>query len=252
MVAMPRFKDGAICIRHVDWSETSQVVALLTREHGKVAGVAKGAKRMSPSAVARYSGGIELLTEGEVVGIIKASAELATLTEWSLLDPHPHLRCDLAAMHLALYAADLCGAMLADHDPHPAAFEAMRTLLHGLAEARGREGLLLRFQWTLLGETGYAPDLDRARQRDLDRATFVFDCDKGTLHEDESLARDDSPSGPWRVRGQTVGALLAADRGEPDIPRDDAGRANRLLAAYVRTLLGRELPTMRVAGVTHM
>ena len=36
---MPRFKDQAICIRHFEWSETSQVVALLTQEHGKVRGL---------------------------------------------------------------------------------------------------------------------------------------------------------------------------------------------------------------------
>jgi len=251
MTAMPRFKDTAICIRHVDWSETSQVVALLTREHGKVAGVAKGAKRMSPSAVARYSGGIELLTAGEIVGIIKASAELATLTEWNLLDPHPHLRRDYEAMNLALYASDLCGAMLADHDPHPAVFDAMRTLLQGLADVAGRHALLLRFQWTLLGEAGYAPDLDLARQRDLDRVTLVFDCDKGKLHEDESLARDDSPNGPWRVRGQTVAALLAMEDGEV-ASGEDCARGNRLLGAYVRTVLGRELPTMHVAGIVHL
>ena len=56
---MSRFKDQAVCIRMIDWSETSQIVALLTREHGVLRGLAKGSKRMSPSAISRFSGGIE-------------------------------------------------------------------------------------------------------------------------------------------------------------------------------------------------
>ena len=137
---MPRFKDHAICIRHIDWSETSQVVALLTREQGKVRALAKGSKRTSPGAVARFSGGIELLTLGQAVGIIKPSTDLATLTEWDLQNPYFHLRRDLAAHETALYAADLSNALLADHDPHAGVFAALAQLLEVLAEPSRRAG----------------------------------------------------------------------------------------------------------------
>src|SRR5690606_38853363 len=99
---MPRFKDQAICIRHFDWSETSQIVALLTEQHGKIRAVAKGAKRTSPSSVQRYSGGIELLTLGQAVGLIKSSTDLANLTEWDLQEPFSHLRRNLEAQRLSL------------------------------------------------------------------------------------------------------------------------------------------------------
>ena len=133
---MPRFKDQAICIRHIDWSETSQIVALLTENHGLVRGIAKGAKRTSPSSVQRYSGGIELLTLGQTVGMIKPTAELANLTEWDLQQPYWNLRQNLKAQQLALYGADLAGAMLAEHDAHPVVFCAMRTLLGELDGGR--------------------------------------------------------------------------------------------------------------------
>ena len=42
---MPIIADTAICIRCWDFSETSQTVSLVTREHGVVRGLAKGAKR---------------------------------------------------------------------------------------------------------------------------------------------------------------------------------------------------------------
>ncbi|MBM4027044.1 MAG: DNA repair protein RecO, partial [Planctomycetes bacterium] len=38
-------KDQAICLRTVDYSETSQVVTLFARQAGKVRAIAKGSKR---------------------------------------------------------------------------------------------------------------------------------------------------------------------------------------------------------------
>ena len=42
---MASVKDIAICVRHWDWSETSQTVSILCREHGLVRAVVKGARR---------------------------------------------------------------------------------------------------------------------------------------------------------------------------------------------------------------
>lgn len=45
LAAMPPVSDDAVCIRHWDWSETSQTVSLFTRGHGLVRALAKGSKR---------------------------------------------------------------------------------------------------------------------------------------------------------------------------------------------------------------
>jgi DNA repair protein RecO (recombination protein O) len=39
-----QIKDTAICLRMVNYSETSQVVTLFTRDSGKVAAMAKGSR----------------------------------------------------------------------------------------------------------------------------------------------------------------------------------------------------------------
>ncbi len=257
---MARFRDNAVCIRLIDWSETSQIVALLTEEHGQVRGVAKGSKRTSPSSVARYSGGIELLTLGEVVGIIKPTADLATLTEWDLQQPHWHLRRDLRAQEFGLYAADLAGAMLADHDAHPRAFTALVTLLRELADAATRDAALLRFQWELLDDCGYRPELE-ADVRSGEPLTddpddhLLFDARRG------GLARAGSPNGPgetgaiggmrnatsWPTLPGTITALRRLADPNDRSPTDptDTRRANRLLCTYARAILDRQLPTMQ-------
>lgn len=259
---MPRLKDQAICIRHLDWSETSQVVVLLTQTHGKVRGLAKGSKRMSPSSVQRFSGGIELLTLGQIVMTIRPSSDLATLTEWDLQHDFYPLRHDLAAQRLALYGADLCHAMLADHDPHPRSFDAMHQLLLTLVDPARDEAhhrlSLLRFQWELLDDTGYRPELwqDVHSGGALpDAPAYTFDPKAGGMTTHQGV-------GDWRVRKATVRVLQSVASGHdknaiepaaapppvsnPAAPNPDAvRRANRLLCVYLRTILDRELPTMR-------
>ena len=250
---MPRFKEQAVCIRLIDWSETSQIVALLTAGRGKVRGLAKGSKRLSPSAIARYSGGIELLTQGQVVGLIKPTADLANITEWDLQQPYHHLRQDLHAQRLALYAADLVNAMLAEVDPHPNVFTALTDLLEALADGDDGAGAvaLLRFQWTLLADCGYRPQLGsdvHSGEPLEERRSYLFDPHAGGLTlEGNASAR--STVGPWRVRRQTIDLLRqldAADGDDTDCDAEAATRANRLLCVYARAILDRQLPTMTI------
>ena len=85
-----------------------------------------------------------MLTLGQVVAVTKRTAELATLTEWDLQDDFHTLRRDLEAQRLAMYAADLANAMLADEDAHPGAFVALSDYLHALSDKTGRPAALLR------------------------------------------------------------------------------------------------------------
>ncbi len=249
---MPRFKDQAICLRDLDWSETSQLVVLLTRDHGKVRGLAKGSRRQSPSAIARFSGGINLLNRGEAVVTTRRNTQLAAVTEWDLQDDHYALRLGLRAQRLAMYAADLCNALLADEDAHPGTFEALRVFLAALCAPAGgsAERALLAFQWAVLTDCGFRPELDRDVEADgpldaLGKApAYTFDPKLGGF-----TTRDGVGDSPWRVRRGTLGVLRrvaavggagAADRGD----EAGVGRANRLLCAYARVILDQELPTM--------
>lgn len=246
---MPRFKDQAICIRLLDWSETSQIVALLTQNHGKVRGLAKGAKRMSPGAIARFSGGIELLTQGQVLASTKATSDLATLTEWDLQQPHAHLRSDLQSLNLALYAADLASALVPELQPQPRSYEALARLLSALRMSEARPAALLQFQWDVLDDCGYKPELEHDVETGspLSGSAIWFDATAGGLRTSEP-AQASELAGPWRVRSETVALLQHLAHGglAQDETRDLATleRANRLLCVYIRALLDRQLPTM--------
>ena len=250
---MPRFEDQALCLRLIDWSETSQIVALLTREHGKLRGVAKGARRMSPGSIARFSGGLEIMTRGGVVALVKPSSDLANLTEWDLRDAYPHLRTDLASHRLGLYGADLANAILADHDPHPAAFDALANYWQALREPSEHARGLLGFQWGLLDACGYRPAVGHDARTGATMPAHPpgpvwFDPRAGGFTESSGGAfSEGAAQGPWRVRVETLACLRDLDQGTTPEAADSVTltRANRLLCAYVRVVLDRELPTMR-------
>lgn len=265
---MPTIVDQAVPIRHWDFSETSQTVSLFCREHGVVRGLAKGAKREK----ANFSGGFELLTLGQIVAIVKPSSDFATLTEWDLQDVFWGPRRYLSCHHAGLYIADLLHHAIRDHDPHPALFDALVESLRELEEPANRAGVLLRFQWRLLLETGYKPELgtNAASGSVLPEggATYGFSPAAGGLVADPAAGgpggqprakgdRGETVAGPtWRVRRETVELLRRFEgQGEPRVEGAVAGegteaavsRASRLLGAYLTWVLDRDLPTRRMA-----
>jgi DNA repair protein RecO (recombination protein O) len=240
---MPTIRDTAVCLRHWDFSETSQTVSLFTREHGVVRGLAKGAKRERGS----FSGGIDVLTRGEVVAIVKRGRDLATLTAWHLQETYRVLRRDLDANRAAFYMADLVHNMLTDHDPHPRLFDALCAGLRALATTKTIPAALLGVQWAVLEECGYRPelrcDVETGAALDEETGPLTFDAHAGGLVAGEGQGRG------WRVRVETI-ALLREVAAAADVAGGDPvvhGRANRLLAAYCREIIGREIPSLRWA-----
>jgi DNA repair protein RecO (recombination protein O) len=157
---MPPVKDQAIVLRHLDYSETSQVLACLTREHGPLRFIAKGIKRGTKKKAATI---IDLLEQGEVVFLVRpqSDTELSILTEWRQSDAHLGLRQNLPAWYAAQYAAEITAAMTQEADPHPELFDALSALLRALAAGTPVLPAILGYQCALLMTVGLWPDLTR-------------------------------------------------------------------------------------------
>lgn len=261
--SVPAAKNEAICIRHWDWSETSQTVSLFTRDLGVIRAIAKGARREK----APFSGGVELVTRGEMVAIIKPPERnpggLATLTSWDLLETFPAIRTRLSSFHAAMYMVDLVHHAVRDHDPHPGLYDALAQCLRELAGPAADQRAVLVFQWSALEETGYRPVLDRDVRtgHELKPAgTYFFSPSLGGL-----IGRDDNGGGRafpdgleagevWRVRSETIemlrglakqGSLAKDDLPRPDTdPEEVVVRSNSLLASYFRFVLGTWPPSV--------
>jgi DNA repair protein RecO (recombination protein O) len=154
-------KDQAICLRVVDYSETSQVVTLFGRLAGKIRAIAKGSKR----AKSAFEGPLEPLSFGAIVFSGSHKDQLATLTEFQPQPVRGELRRNLAALQCALLAAELLDLLTEDYDPHPVLFDHFLQFLQDLEEGRAgpeRRDIMIRlilFQFVLLHEIGLQPRL---------------------------------------------------------------------------------------------
>src|SRR5580704_15402001 len=114
---MPLVQDRCICVRKVEYSETSQILVLFARQHGLLRVIAKGAHRRTKAGASKFDGGADLLDIGQAVFTLDPARDLNTLTEWSLREGHLDLRKNLRSMYLGLYAAELVSTLSEEQDP---------------------------------------------------------------------------------------------------------------------------------------
>ncbi len=218
------------------WRETSLIIEVFTRDYGRMALVARGAKRptsqfrglVSPFAPLALSwagrGDIKNLVRAEWVG------GLAPLRGQALL--------------AAFYANELLVRMLARADPHELLFAHYLQLLRALAE--GRPDIALRgFELELLREVGYAVPLDRCIDgAGIDTAAeYLFRAESGAQRVGPRAADSAADDGVARMAGRT---LLAMARGEFDDPAV-AAESKLLLRQLIRYHLdGKPLNTRRI------
>jgi DNA repair protein RecO (recombination protein O) len=147
----------ALVVRGSDWSETSRVATLWTREFGKIRALAKGGRRLRSN----FEVAFDLLTVCRILFIRKPSG-LDLLTEAQVAERFPRLRTDLASLYLGYYVAELLADGTSDYDPHPALFDAALHVLRSLDDpGEERAGRAAWFELVWLRELGYSPQLDR-------------------------------------------------------------------------------------------
>src|SRR5512134_1804131 len=135
------------------WRETSLVVEAFTRDHGRVALVARGAKRPT----SQFRG---LLSPFNPVALSWSGRnEIKTLIRAEWLGGMQPLRGD--ALLAAFYANELLVRLLARLDPHERLFGSYVELLQALSHDARHASALRVFELDLLHDIGYAVPLDR-------------------------------------------------------------------------------------------
>ena len=149
-------KATAIVLRTSDWSESSRIATLWTRELGKVRALAKGGRRLKSS----FESGLDLLTVCSIV-LIRKSAGLDLLTEAQVARRFRRLAGDLEALYGAYFVAELLADWTTDLDPNPPVFDEAVAALDDLSQDGRRVApRVLRFTMVFLRETGFLPALD--------------------------------------------------------------------------------------------
>jgi DNA repair protein RecO (recombination protein O) len=182
----------AFVLHSYPYKETSLIIDLFTRDFGRVALIAKGAKR--PHSQLR---GV-LQTFQPLSSSWVGKSELRTLTDAEWVGGM--LPLEKTALLCGFYLNELLVKLLARDDAHPALFDHYVSTLNQLAHNEPATIVLRKFERALLKETGVAADLARctttraAVQADV---TYVVDPERGP--------RPERASDPWpRVAGKTL------------------------------------------------
>src|SRR5262245_5592267 len=232
-------KSLALVVRSTDWSETSRIATLWTRDFGKVRVLAKGGRRLKSN----FEIALDLLCVCSIVFLRKSSGGLDLLTEAQADEQFPHLRSNLTALYAGYYIAELLSDWTQEYDPHPALFDAARQALRDFGAAPERLAVrLAAFELATIQELGYRPVLDRCAEcvGGLDEDRLAFSASIGGLlcPTCQVRHRDRQPVG-----AETAGLLrqlsMPGDSWRGDWPTDAVGDLRRLLGQYITYLMGR-------------
>jgi DNA repair protein RecO (recombination protein O) len=182
----------AFVLHSYPYKETSLIIDLFTRDFGRVAVVAKGAKR--PHSKLR---GV-LQTFQPLSAAWSGKSELRTLIDAEWVGGMRPL--EKTALLCGFYLNELLVKLLARDDPHPALFDHYVSTLNQLAHDEPAQIVLRKFERALLKETGVAAELGRSTStRSLvdPAADYVVDPERGAR---EALASDTWPV----VSGKTL------------------------------------------------
>jgi DNA repair protein RecO (recombination protein O) len=149
-------KSLAIVLRLVEFSESSLVVTLYTRDFGKISALAKGARRPKGP----FESALDHLAICRVVFLRKSGDSLDLLTEAKLERRFRNRSKKLASLYSGYYIAELLGELTARGDAQVELFDlALRALdrLDGLAPI---VGVVEHFELRMLWLIGHFPLLD--------------------------------------------------------------------------------------------
>lgn len=145
----------AVCLRKVDWSETSQVLRFFTPGRGKISCVAKGAKRKKSAFLAPF----DVLCLYDLIRIEKKPGNLDILTSAERTRVFPNLPRDYKRFVAASYGAEYVDEFTQEAMPVDDLYALLVELLERLDAGMPIPDALFSFEARALAELGYGPRL---------------------------------------------------------------------------------------------
>jgi DNA repair protein RecO (recombination protein O) len=221
---------AAFLLHAYPYSETSLILEIFARDHGRLAVLARGARR--PRSALR---GVLLAFQPLELGWF-GGGEVKTLARAEWMGGCPFLRGE--GLLLGYYLNELLLKLLPREDAHVVLFDAYAGALAALAQGVVETAELRRFEKALLKELGYGLVLEReAGGRAVEaEVRYRYQVERGAVRESEA------ESGQM-VSGKTLLDLAADDYVDPRSLAESKQLMRHLLAHH---LSGQQLQTRRV------
>ena len=232
-------KDNGICIRKMDYSETSQILTFFTRDGGLVGGIAKGSRRNRSA----FGGAVELFSMGEIIYIPARGDGLATITDFAPRPLFSTVRVSQTGLNAAYFTAEMLAGFISHNDPHQDLYDKTLHFLLAIQQDRSASACLrnlIDYQLMLLREVGLGLSLERCVNCSvpLTRSGYIyFSSDAGGL-----ICRDCEPAFVSKIPlSNASAAMLAGSRQLSDAPLRTIIEIEKLIINHI-THIRNKLP----------
>ncbi len=148
----------AIVIGSMDYRESDKIVTLFTLEHGKLKGIARGAKK----SVRRFGGALEPFARLRLEIVLKEG--LVQIHAADIVTVFPQIRTDLERIAHAGYACDLADALLPEGLSNSRLFRLLAAYFEHLERFPSDPSDRRFFEINLLNVLGYRPALEQCAE----------------------------------------------------------------------------------------
>jgi len=174
---------SAIVLRSRPFGESDKIVSFLTEKHGKITGIAKGAKRSRK----RFVNSLEPFSLVNLRFQERSHSSLAFILSSDLLHSFQRLATSLDKISFASYLVEITDGLIGEGEENHLVFQHLKNGLCYLNENDASLRFLTAFELTLLRLAGYQPSLDGCKRCGSDRP--------------------DSPSARWQFSPKDGGIL---------------------------------------------
>ena len=158
---MPLVETESLILKTYNLAEADKVVLLLTRDHGIVRGVAKGAKRLK----SRFGSALEPFSVVRATYFQKEVLELVSIQKLDLIDSYFAAASNPDFLQKFSYLTDILVGSLPPQDPSETLYRMTRACLEAAAEFPDKlTDIGLYFEVWLLKLTGYLPQWKKCSQ----------------------------------------------------------------------------------------
>lgn len=150
----------AVVLRSWPYGESDKVVSFLTEHHGKITGIAKGAKRSRK----RFSNSLEPFSVVNLRFHDRPNSTLAFILSADLQLGYRRLVTSLESIAFASYLVEITDGLVAEREENRVVFQHLTDSLRFLEERGASLTFLAFFELKLMSLAGYTPHLSSCRR----------------------------------------------------------------------------------------
>lgn len=175
-------KIEAIVLRTIDYSETSQIVWMYTRELGRISAMARGARRPK----SKFGSTLQPMSHIQAVVYNRDNKQILPLSETSHHKLRRNLSRDLEKIVVGLRVVELVRGLTQEHDQNEDLFDLIVATLDRLNATEHRVmNVLLFFQLQLASLLGVSPDIVKEDVEQIEKDGYLL-LDSGSISADGS------------------------------------------------------------------